>query len=285
MEDPYHLSPLWNGLLAIYNEIARVCDKYGLRYYAADGTALGAARHGGFIPWDDDFDIFMPRPDYEEFKKLAIGELPEHLKFVCHGNTSEFKLLFGKVQDCRRSTIEAVERETGRCLSNGLFVDVFPLDGIPSTAFGRFCLRMKSMTLVQYNAFVNFKLKELPFTGKVRWWIGCMVAPLCVFLYGRKNPLVCLEDTYKSNPYDQSRLVSSYDCTLSVFRKRPLSRDVFGDGVSHAFCNQTIKVPEQCERFLENEYGDWRQLPSEDHRYPTHEYTERVPWWLGPTKK
>ena len=284
MDDPFHLAPLWEALLAIYNDIAKVCERHGLRYYAADGTALGAMRHDGFIPWDDDFDIFMPRPDYEEFKKLAVVELPEHLKFVCHGNTPEFKLLFGKVQDCRRDKIETIERETGRCLSNGLFVDIFPLDGFPSSMLARIVLRIRSSMAVQHSVFKNYRLRELPITGKIRWGLGCLLSPLYI-LCGHKDSLLCLEEIYKRSPYVQAQLVSSYDCTLSVFRKRPLSKDVFGCGVLHVFCNQTIKVPTDCEKFLENEYGEWRRLPPEECRHPTHVYAERVPWWLGPTKK
>lgn len=283
MNDPFNLKPLWDSILAIYNEVTRVCERHGLRYYAADGTALGAMRHNGFIPWDDDLDIFMPRPDYEKFKDLASKELPDHLKFVCHGNTPEFKLLFGKVQDCRRDKIESIERDTGRILSNGLFIDVFPLDGFPATAVDRFFLRIKSIAIVQYIVFKDYKLHALPITGKIRWWVGFMLSPLYYLFWRNKNPYVCLEKMYSNLQYDNSEFVSSYDCTLSVFRKKPLSKDVFGNGVEYPFCGQAIRVPSQCEVFLENEYGDWQALPPEEDRHPTHEYAERCAWWLGPT--
>ena len=134
-EDPFGLRPLWDASLGIYREIAKICERHGLRYYVTDGTALGAVRHKGFIPWDDDFDMSMPRPDYEKFKKIFMAELPPHLKFVDFHNTPEFGLLFGKVQDCRRDKIEALEKVVGFQLSNGLFIDIFPIDGYPRSRF------------------------------------------------------------------------------------------------------------------------------------------------------
>ena len=70
-----HRKSLWNVQIGLINEVARICEKYNLKYFAAYGTLLGAARHGGFIPWDDDVDLFMLRPDYEKFKQLAAEEI------------------------------------------------------------------------------------------------------------------------------------------------------------------------------------------------------------------
>ena len=73
----YYVSPamkkVWAVLLDLLNELQNVCEQYGIRYYASGGTMLGAVRHQGFIPWDDDIDIFMKRTDYEKFVKLAHG--------------------------------------------------------------------------------------------------------------------------------------------------------------------------------------------------------------------
>lgn len=285
MEDPFHLTPLWDALLAIYNEIARVCDKHGLRYYAADGTALGAMRHNGFIPWDDDLDLFMPRPDYERFQSLVSKEMPPYLKFVNHTNTGEFQRIFGKVQDCRREQVEAIEIATGRNLSNGLFVDIFPLDGYPVSFFSKLWLKVRTVALVQYHVFRNYSFCALPITGKVRWLLGLLVAPVCSIALVKITPLAALEAIHRRTAYDSSAYVGSYDCELSIFRKSPVKKSVFGAGVKHDFARQEIMLPSDCDAFLVNEYGDWRKLPPEEGRHPSHEYSERVPWWLGPTRK
>ena len=64
------MRPIWDALLHVYEEFARVCDENNLRYYLAEGSAIGALRHKGFIPWDDDLDVIMPRPDYERFRQI-----------------------------------------------------------------------------------------------------------------------------------------------------------------------------------------------------------------------
>ena len=111
-----NLKPVWDAVLNVYREVAQICDKHGLRYYLTDGTALGAVRHKGFIPWDDDFDMSMPREDYQKFIEIARNELPEHLKFVNWENTPEFTLLFGKVQDTRADFVKSIEAECGYML-------------------------------------------------------------------------------------------------------------------------------------------------------------------------
>lgn len=131
-DDRFGMRPVWDAILEVYDAFAKVCDKNGLRYYVSDGGALGAVRHGGFIPWDDDLDVSMPREDYEKFIELSKTELPPHLKFVNWKNTPEFTLLFGKVQDSREDKIRAIEEKTGRMLSNGVYIDIFPIDGYPN---------------------------------------------------------------------------------------------------------------------------------------------------------
>ena len=89
-----NLKPVWSAILEVYDQYALVCNRFGLRHWVAYGTLLGAVRHKGFIPWDDDFDVFMPREDYERFLSIADTELPEYLKIVI-GVVAAAAVLFG----------------------------------------------------------------------------------------------------------------------------------------------------------------------------------------------
>ena len=111
----YNLRPLWDELLKIYKVFASICDKHHLRYYACGGTALGAVRHKGFIPWDDDIDMFMPRHDYTQFIELAKSELPEGFSWQSIEVDSKYRLPFGKVWNSGKRAA----------------IDILPLDGIP----------------------------------------------------------------------------------------------------------------------------------------------------------
>ena len=106
------------GELSLLEKYIEICSKYNLRYYALGGTLLGAIRHKGFIPWDDDMDLGMPRKDYEKFLEICEKELPDHVILRIHddnlGNTS--------IMDT------SLQIEFGGVVCSP-FIDVFPLDG------------------------------------------------------------------------------------------------------------------------------------------------------------
>lgn len=129
----YDIRPLQLRLLDILMVIHEMCEKHGLRYYLADGSLIGAVRHKGFIPWDDDMDICMPRPDYEKFIAHSKEWLPERYEFVCFENDNSYPLHFGKVQDAESTLVERPHLY----YLGGVYVDVFPIDGAPKSMFAR----------------------------------------------------------------------------------------------------------------------------------------------------
>ena len=125
MEEVHEINPLIKEeLLSIYQAFASVCKKHKLRHWVAFGTMLGAVRHNGFIPWDDDFDVFMLREDYEKFLTVANKELPEYFKVVTHRNCSAYPVAFGKIQESRRDVYEKIEKETDYINPHGLYIDI-----------------------------------------------------------------------------------------------------------------------------------------------------------------
>ena len=123
----YDIRPLQLHLLDILISFQQVCEKQGLKYYMVDGSLLGAMRHKGFIPWDDDMDIAMPRDDYERLIQHSKEWLPEPLEFVCYENDPKYPLHFGKIQDASTTLIERPHLY----YLGGVYVDVFPIDGAP----------------------------------------------------------------------------------------------------------------------------------------------------------
>ena len=145
----YDIRPLQLRLLEILLVIQDMCRQHGLKYYLVDGSLIGAVRHKGFIPWDDDMDIAMPRDDYEALIQNCRAWLPSRYEFICFENDPAYPLHFGKIQD-RESTL--VERPHLFYLG-GIYVDIFPIDGAPEGA----------LTQRLYQARYNYLRKMLYF--------------------------------------------------------------------------------------------------------------------------
>ena len=117
---------IWAVLLDMYLSFAEVCEKHGLKYFVVGGTLLGAIRHKGFIPWDDDFDVGMLRDDYEEFIKIAAKEINSPLFFQTPYTDPGYFVSWVKI---RNSTTTGISKITNhRRFNQGLYLDIFPMD-------------------------------------------------------------------------------------------------------------------------------------------------------------
>lgn len=285
-EDKFGLRPIWDASLAIYEEVAKICERHGLRYYATDGTAIGAVRHKGFIPWDDDFDISMPRPDYEKFKRFAKEELPAHLKWVDWHNTPEMSVLFGKVHDCRRDYIQDVEAKVGHVLSNGIYIDVFPVDGYPESRIDRLWIKIRTGIPKCIIRFRSMKLNQQSSKGRLVWLCGAVFACLMPWL-SKERCMAFFERTLLKYGFEACEYTGRSCSLLTVLRRVPLQRSAWGEPIPHEFEDRKVMLPEDYDAYLCNEYPKWHYmtLPPENARHPSHAYSWRCPWWLGPTKE
>lgn len=117
-------------------EVDRICNKCGIKYNIIAGTLLGAVRHGGYIPWDDDADVALLRPEYEKFRKACKTELDKsRFYFQDHRNTKGYRWGYGKLR--RKDTLFLREHQEHMPYKQGVFIDIFPLDGVPDNYFLR----------------------------------------------------------------------------------------------------------------------------------------------------
>lgn len=129
----YDIRPLQLRTLKLLRQFQEVCREHGLRWYATAGTMLGAVRHAGFIPWDDDMDIAMPRPDYDRLIVHAAEWLPRPMELVCAELDESYPLPFAKLQDASTTILERPHLP----FLGGIYIDIFPIDGVPAGGLRR----------------------------------------------------------------------------------------------------------------------------------------------------
>ena len=280
----YGLRPLWDALYEIYAEFAKVCDRHGLRYYAFAGTLLGAIRHKGFIPWDDDLDVAMPRPDYEKFVQIYKTELPRHLKFVDWKNTPEFHMLFGKIQDARKEKVLTLEKRLGHMLSNGVYIDIFPIDAYPSNKLYRTYLKYRDLLLLPIERFHLYEFSHLSKKGKLAWIFGAFLSLLVPWLRKHDQFMALHENAIKKENYEEADLVSDCGLRYNVLSQPVMPKDGWGTPVPHEFDGRGIMIQQDYKGYLKQKFGDYMKLPPQKSRRPSHQYSWRCAWWLGPTK-
>lgn len=152
--------------LEMLNEVDRICRKHGIKYYLCGGTLLGAVRHSGFIPWDDDLDIFFPRKDYIKFAKIAQKELPDTMFYQDWHNEFDYPYNFAKI---RMNGTKFCQNEIQHLdMHHGIFIDIFPLDSVPAdekerTAYLTKVTRLKTLMAIRYMSFKkNGSLRSIP---------------------------------------------------------------------------------------------------------------------------
>ena len=154
-----NLKKLHEVEVEILDEVVRICDKYNLDYYLVGGTLIGAIRHKGFIPWDDDLDISMPRADYEKFLEVAPLELDEKYYLENRKYNEKFHLPFTKI---KKNNTEFRETFTSSLDNHkGIFVDIFPLDNVKKPYSKLTRIRSIIIKNTIQAVFVKLKLMKL----------------------------------------------------------------------------------------------------------------------------
>ena len=259
---PLSISEIKKCELNILKEYTDYCEKNNLKYYLAYGTLLGAIRHKGFIPWDDDIDVYMPRPDYEKFLKLTgynpiKPNLETRLYDFC---TNKNIYPFAKVIDNK-----TIVYEKGKSKKNisGIWIDIFPLDGFPEDVNKAKSLYNKYLTLRNFQDLATTK----PFYANQNLFKKIIktlfVAPL-VRLYDVKKICRKMDLLAQSYSYEDSNLVSDVtwgDNIESYIKKSELEPAITVEFEKHLF-----KAPCGWNEYLTRLYGDYMQLPPENER-------------------
>lgn len=237
-----------------------VCEENNLRYYLGGGTLLGAVRHKGFIPWDDDIDVMMPRPDFQKLLSLSINN--ENYNIIKPG-AAGYYYNFAKLVDTR-TILE--EKGIKRIDGLGVYIDIFPLDGMPETP-DALKKRFKELNSIRKRINNTCLLKPKFHRNPFAYLNACRIY--------NSNKNIDLSSLQKK--YLDSALKNSFDDSEFVFAAGGAygARDIFPGKwfekeIELQFENLSVKAFNGYDFYLTQLYGDYMTLPPEDKRVTPH---------------
>lgn len=239
--------------LELLHEVTNIIKELGLKYYAIGGTCLGAIRHKGFIPWDDDIDIVLPRDDYDVLKKHLQSKKSDKYSIMSYEVSQHYTPIFFKYFDIN-TTFVGQNHVKYKDTYTGVFIDIMPLDGAPESNL------IKNILLIKRKVYLKLNILR-------RYQQANGIMDKIIYQIIKRKPL----DHYS---YKMDMLLKKYTLTNTKTVSFPwrrkermfLPRDYFGDGVDVPFENTSIHVPEKYDAYLKFEFGDYMKLPPKEQQ-------------------
>lgn len=255
------MKKIWAVELDLLNELLNVCNKYGLSIYANGGTILGAVRHKGMIPWDDDIDMMMPRKDYEKLCSIALSEFKYPYFFQTEDTDPGSYRGHAQFRNSKTTAILESEYVYKRKMNQGIFIDIFPLDNVPDSIEDR--EKFKNQAQKMRRKYNEYLLLSLPYHFVFRKNLVLLglsivkrlliphhkVSRMCKVFYNR---FVVFTKKYIDIP-TKSFLCIPF-CT-TIYDKNDLAQPIY-----MPFEILSIPVPFNYEKILEELYGDWHEF-------------------------
>ena len=250
--------------LEIFRHFIEICNENSLRYFVVGGTALGAVRHKGFIPWDDDIDVALPRGDYEKFLIAAQKSLPSNMFLQTYITDKNYPNPFAKL---RQSDTAFIEKSTSKIkMNHGVYVDIFPLDGYSRSGIrGKLLgLKEKILKISVASVFVSGNISRNKFRAIVKRAIARLLPDY-------RASVRRLDTMYKKIPYEDAEIIVNF-CGAWA-EKEIMPKAYFGDGIEGEFEGKKVVLPAKTHEYLTALYGDYMTLPPEEERVGHHYYT------------
>lgn len=245
---------IWKVELDIVEAFVRICEKYGLHYSLAGGNLIGAYRHGGFIPWDDDIDVDMVREDYDKFLAVAQSELPQGY-FLQTAKTDHGRVVnIAQIRNSKTACIDPHWTDLGVVFNSGVGIDIFPIDGVPAGKL-RYLFTKWTVRIVQslhYNSQIrkNFGLKG---------WLKRHLAKVICSVVGFDNLYELREWALRRNKLSDCKMCGEFGYAISMRNPKLIwPTRCYASYVDIKFEYLTLKAAVGYDEMLTCQYGDWR---------------------------
>lgn len=252
--------------LQILDELDRICRKHGIKYMVSYGTLIGAIRHNGYIPWDDDVDVCMLRSDYIKFKKVCKQELNHRFFYQSHDTDPEYYYLFDKIR--LNGTVFRESFVSKYDINHGVYIDLLPVDYVPENKI------LRNLQFLIYQFFrmgVHSKYLMLEArTGKKKFFFSILkifYKPFDLdYLYNGAIKMAV--------KYDDKRHLYATNFNSVYHQKDTFRTEMYESLEEHIFEKRSVWIPKYYDEFLRTLYGDYRALPPEKERNTRHSLTE-----------
>ena len=257
MKKEIEIQELKDLQLKILLDVDEFCRTNNIRYWLCGGTLIGAIRHQGYIPWDDDIDISMPRPDFDKFVNNYDNHSPAY-RVEAYKHTKNYPYLFAKVIDNR--TI--LEQKDVHIKQLGVCIDIFPVDAVGADGnqirqFSHYNFILGYKRLYFWKASLSQKMKAI------------LVRMFSIFL-SEEQILSRMNRICRQLPYDKSKYLAVI-CGVYAM-KEIVDRDIYENVEYKTFEGYQLPVPIGYHQYLTQLYGDYMTLPPEDKRITHHSF-------------
>lgn len=262
------LKKLHGVQVEMLHDFAQVCEKYKLPYFAVYGTAIGAVRHAGFIPWDDDIDVGMLRVDYDKFMEIFSKEMSDKYNLLTPQIDGQYSCTVTHIQ--RKNTIFVSEVTQNLKCEQCIFMDIFPFDYVPRDRKKQVAQSRKANILGKLlflsgnpNPIIDYD----GIKGEIMS-LGCRLVYVALKLLRIKPSWIYKKYVDNATKYNKSdekgRYVTSYEYVGSL-KDKIAAKDIF-PLKKVPFENTEINIPNNNDKFLKKVYGDYMKIPPENER-------------------